>query len=62
MATATTTNLVETHYEGSTVVPMATAIALVTGVSAVFVGSTASGGAAWDHQTELLGRIVRVHL
>jgi hypothetical protein len=39
MGTAITTNLVETHYGRSTIVCMVSAIALVTGVSAVFVGS-----------------------
>ena len=39
MGTAITTNLVEAHYERSTIVCMVNAIALVTGVSAVFVGS-----------------------
>ena len=39
MGTALTTNLVEAHYERSTIVCMVSAIALVTGVSAVFVGS-----------------------
>ena len=39
MGTAITTNLVEAHYERSTIVCMVSAIALVTGVSAVFVGS-----------------------
>jgi hypothetical protein len=39
MRTATTTNLVDVHYERSTIACMVIAIALVTGVSAVFVGS-----------------------
>ena len=39
MGTATTTSLVEIHYEGSWNVCMVSAIALVTGVSAVSVGS-----------------------
>jgi hypothetical protein len=38
MGTASTTNLVNAHYEHSTVICMVTAIALVTGASAVFVG------------------------